>query len=77
MTSKNSTSQRLTPKSLTAAISAICAGIPVSQAQEAVQEGKQDYDDSLMLEEVLVTATKRGDTQPARRADEYYGIYRL
>ena len=58
MTSKKNTSQRLTPKSLTTAISAICAGIPVAQAQDAVRDDVES--DDLVLEEVLVTATKRG-----------------
>ena len=45
-------------KSLSAIISAICAGIPaVAYAQDAAQ---QEGEDSLILEEVLVTATKRG-----------------
>ena len=39
-------------KALSATISAICAGVPAVQAQEA--EGNR------MLEEVIVTATKRG-----------------
>ena len=60
MTLENTTSQRFTPKTLTAAISAICAGIPLSQAQEAAQEDGQDTGDGLVLEEILVTATKRG-----------------
>ena len=60
MTLENTTSQRFTPKTLTAAISAICAGIPLSQAQESAQEDGQDAGDGLVLEEILVTATKRG-----------------
>jgi len=60
MTLENTASQRFTPKTLTAAISAICAGIPVAQAQEAAQEGGQNAGDSLVIEEILVTATKRG-----------------
>jgi outer membrane receptor protein involved in Fe transport len=40
-------------KSLSAAISAVCAGVPLAQAQEAT-------DKTLALEEVIVTATKRG-----------------
>ncbi|MGK2927797.1 MAG: TonB-dependent receptor [Lysobacterales bacterium] len=40
-------------KSLSAAISAVCAGVPLAQAQDAV-------DETLALEEVIVTATKRG-----------------
>ena len=42
-------------KALSATISAICAGVPLSQAHA------QDADESaLKLEEVIVTATKRG-----------------
>jgi outer membrane receptor protein involved in Fe transport len=40
-------------KSLSAAISAVCAGVPLAQAQDAA-------DETLALEEVIVTATKRG-----------------
>ena len=40
-------------KALSATITAICAGVPLAQAQDA-DEG------SLKLEEVIVTATKRG-----------------
>jgi len=40
-------------KSLSAAISALCAGVPLAHAQDAA-------DESLALEEVIVTATKRG-----------------
>lgn len=40
-------------KSLTAAISAVCAGVPLAQAQDT-------SDGTAALEEVIVTATKRG-----------------
>lgn len=40
-------------KSLSAAISAVCAGVPMAHAQEAA-------DETVALEEVIVTATKRG-----------------
>ncbi|HMB61103.1 MAG TPA: TonB-dependent receptor plug domain-containing protein, partial [Xanthomonadales bacterium] len=44
-------------KALSATISAICAGVPVAHAQDANQfEG----DEKVSLEEVIVTATKRG-----------------
>lgn len=60
MTSKTDISPRFPIKSLTAAVSAICAGIPVSQAQEPAGDNESRSDDVLTLEEVLVTATKRG-----------------
>jgi len=60
MTAEYTVSHRLTPKTLTAAISAICAGIPTAFAQESAQEDSQDSNDSLVFEEILVTATKRG-----------------
>jgi outer membrane receptor protein involved in Fe transport len=44
-------------KALSAAISAICAGVPLAQAQDANQAPAEE---KLMLEEVTVTATKRG-----------------
>ena len=47
MTLENTASQRFTPKTLTAAISAICAGIPAAQAQEAAQEDGQNAGDPL------------------------------
>ena len=48
-------------KSLSTLISAICAGIPVAAyAQDAAQEDGGDSG-TMVLEEVLVTATKRGD----------------
>ncbi len=47
-------------KSLSTVISTIYAGIPVASAQDTVQGEKQDSSESLTLEEVLVTATKRG-----------------
>ena len=40
-------------KSLSAAISALCAGVPMAQAQDA-------GDEAVALEEVIVTGTKRG-----------------
>ena len=40
-------------KSLSAAISALCAGVPMAQAQDAT-------DETVALEEVIVTGTKRG-----------------
>ncbi len=43
-------------KSLSAAISAICAGVPLAQAQDVPAEA----DATVALEEVIVTATKRG-----------------
>lgn len=42
-------------KSLSAAISAVCAGVPLAQAQ-----AQEANDETRMLEEVIVTATKRG-----------------
>ena len=42
-------------KSLTTAISAICAGVPLAHAQSTAGD-----EDNAMLEEVIVTATKRG-----------------
>jgi outer membrane receptor protein involved in Fe transport len=44
-------------KALSAAISALCAGIPLAQAQDADQE---EAASGLSLEEVIVTASKRG-----------------
>jgi len=44
-------------KALSATISAICAGVPLAQAQDADQAPAAE---KLMLEEVTVTATKRG-----------------
>ena len=59
--SKKSKSSDLYPlKTLSTVITSICAGVPVASAQEAVQENSQGSDESLALEEVLVTATKRG-----------------
>ncbi len=58
MTRKIDSAQLYPVKSLSAIISAICAGIPAAAyAQDAAQ---QEGVDSLILEEVLVTATKRG-----------------
>ena len=60
MTRKNKPAQSYPAVSLSTIISTICAGIPAAAyAQDAAQE--EDGDTSLMLEEVLVTATKRGD----------------
>jgi len=42
-------------KSLSAAISALCAGVPMAQAQS-----QSDVDETVALEEVIVTGTKRG-----------------
>lgn len=42
-------------KSLSAAISALCAGVPLAHAQDAAEE-------SVALEEVIVTATKRAES---------------
>jgi outer membrane receptor protein involved in Fe transport len=47
-------------KSLTAVFSSICAGVPAAYAQEATQDDTQDAGESLAIEEILVTATKRG-----------------
>jgi outer membrane receptor protein involved in Fe transport len=60
MAIENTRSQRFAPNTLTAAISAICAGAPVAFAQEAAQDESQDAGESLTIEEILVTATKRG-----------------
>jgi iron complex outermembrane receptor protein len=60
MSKKSKTSELLPLKSLGTVITTICAGVPVASAQEAVQENSQDTGDHLMLEEILVTATKRG-----------------
>ena len=43
-------------KSLSAIVSAICAGVPAAHAQEAAQEEGREV---RVLEEVTVTATKR------------------
>ena len=60
MTRKTNSAQPHPTLSLSTIISAICAGIPVTAiAQDAAQD--EDGDSSLTLEEVLVTATKRGD----------------
>jgi iron complex outermembrane receptor protein len=59
--SKKSKSSDLYPlKTLSTVITSICAGVPVASAQEAVQDNSRGSDESLVLEEVLVTATKRG-----------------
>ena len=60
MSKKSKSSDLLPLKSLGTVITTICAGVPVASAQEAVQENSQDTGDQLMLEEILVTATKRG-----------------
>jgi outer membrane receptor protein involved in Fe transport len=56
MTSKKDFNPQYPLKTLSTAISAICAGVPVAYAQD----GGQDTNEGLALEEVLVTATKRG-----------------
>ena len=61
MSKKTKPIELLPLKPLSTVISAICAGVPIASAQEAVQENDQDSGDSLALEEVLVTATKRGE----------------
>jgi hypothetical protein len=60
MSKKSKSSDLLPLKSLGTVITTICAGVPVASAQEAVQENSQDAGEQLMLEEILVTATKRG-----------------
>lgn len=60
MTREKTNPQRLTPKTLTTAISAICAGVPIAYAQESALDNDQGGDELLILEEILVTATKRG-----------------
>ena len=76
-------------KALSATISAICAGVPLAQAQDADQFAAED---KLSLEEVIVTATKRGSlnmqdvpisitaftganiqTQGLKKLDDYFG----
>jgi outer membrane receptor protein involved in Fe transport len=47
--------QSIPRKSLSAAISALCAGVPLAQAQS-----QDAVDETLALEEVIVTGTKRG-----------------
>jgi outer membrane receptor protein involved in Fe transport len=62
MKRKTDSAQLYPVKSLGTIISAICAGIPASAiAQDAAQEEGGDSENTLILEEVLVTATKRGD----------------
>lgn len=59
--SKKPTSTELLPlKTISTVITTICAGVPLASAQDSVQDEDQDSGDSLTLEEVLVTATKRG-----------------
>ncbi len=61
MTRKIDSNQKYPVKSLSAIISAICAGIPTAAyAQDSAQEEGGEAG-TLTLEEVLVTATKRGD----------------
>ena len=55
------TPHQLSRKALSAAISTICAGIPVASAQDAEPEENQNSSDELRIEEILVTATKRGE----------------
>ncbi len=57
MARKKDSIQQYPLKTLSVAVSAICAGVPVAYAQD---DG-QDVADGLTLEEVLVTATKRGE----------------
>jgi iron complex outermembrane receptor protein len=62
VTRKTDSAQHYPVKSLNAIISAICAGIPAgAYAQDAAQVESEDSGYALVLEEVLVTATKRGD----------------
>ena len=60
MSKKSSSAELLPVKPLSVVISTICAGIPTAFAQEAAAEDGQDRESTLTLEEVLVTATKRG-----------------
>ena len=61
MTRKNESAQQYPVKSLSTIISAICAGVvPNAYAQDASQDESGDSS-ALVLEEILVTATKRGD----------------
>ena len=62
MKRKTDSTQQYPVNSLSAIISAICAGIPAgAYAQDAAQVESGGSNDVLVLEEVLVTATKRGD----------------
>jgi iron complex outermembrane receptor protein len=61
MAHKTPVSQQFNPKTLTAALSAIFAGIPAAYAQDAADQENQEGGDMLVLEEVMVTATKRGE----------------
>ena len=54
-------SRKSKKRALGAAISAIAAGVPVASAQEAEPEENQNSGDELRIEEILVTATKRGE----------------
>ena len=60
MTRKLDSDQQYPVKTLSALVSAICAGVPAAHAQDAAQGEDQDSADRPMLEEVTVTATKRG-----------------
>jgi iron complex outermembrane receptor protein len=62
VTRKNDSNQPYPVKSLSTIISAICAGIPAAAVAQDAAEGEGRYSgEELLLEEVMVTATKRGD----------------
>jgi len=62
MKRRTDSTQQYPVNSLSAIISAICAGIPAgAYAQDAAQVESGGSENLLVLEEVLVTATKRGD----------------
>ena len=61
MSKKTKSIELLPLKPISTVISAVCAGVPMASADDAVQENSQGSGDGLVLEEVLVTATKRGE----------------
>lgn len=61
MAKKIESPHQISKRALSAAISAVCAGVPAAYAQEAEPEEGQDTGDELRIEEILVTATKRGE----------------
>jgi outer membrane receptor protein involved in Fe transport len=62
VTDKFDPAQPYPVKSLSAVISAICAGLPsAAHAQDASREEGGESGDQRVIEEILVTATKRGD----------------